>query len=72
MSEEVALGQRELSAESTLESFSAEELHLVTQNAVSLLLEVVKASGTQTINAALSELAANAAAGLASSAKSGE
>lgn len=69
MSDELAVGQRELSVDVTLESLSADEVNLIVGTAFSLLMDIVKASGVQTINAALGELSQNAAAGLAASAK---
>lgn len=69
MSEELAVGQRELNAESTLESFSAEEREALASAAANLVLDIVKASGPQTLNVALAELSGNAAVGLSASAK---
>lgn len=69
MSDELAVGQRELTAETSLDSFSADEANLVMQTVHGLLMDIVKASGSQTLTAALGELSQNAAAGLAASAK---
>ncbi|HNA25148.1 MAG TPA: hypothetical protein PLI01_00305 [Nitrospira sp.] len=69
MSEELALGQREITVETQFDSLSAEEVTLLGRAAFSLVLDIVKGSGTQTLNAAIGELAGNADAGLDASAK---
>jgi hypothetical protein len=56
MSEDNALGQRELTAESQVSEFTPEERELIADNAGSILIEIVKASNKKTINAALGEL----------------
>lgn len=55
MNEELALGQRELTAETLPESFTPEEAELCKTNGYTPedVLQFVKESGTQTINAAI-------------------
>lgn len=72
MSDELALGQRELSVESVAADFSAEEKEMVFEQAFAMLVDILKVSGSQTLTAVLGELAQNAAAGLAVSAQTKE
>lgn len=71
MSEELALGQRELSIEESV-SLSPEEKELVVGQVVPLLVEILKVSGKQTLNSLLGELSQNASQGLSLSAKPSE
>lgn len=68
---EVGVGQRELSIESDA-SFSPEERELIVNTVEPLVWDIVKASGSQTLIAALGELVQNANAGLKASAKASE
>lgn len=68
MSEELGLGQREISLEESFE-LSVEEKELVCKTAKDLMVEILKVSGKQTLNALLGELVQNAGKGLDLSAK---
>lgn len=69
MSEELTLGQRELTVEASLEELSNEEKDLILFNAFQLMRDILEKSGTQTLSTLLGELAQNAAIGLDKSAK---